>query len=90
MDRCSSRRCFGSKIVEDGLEKIYSEIELPLIAVLADIEIAGMKVDGEALQRFSDLCHEELDELQTKISTRSRDANSISARQNRSAKYLRN
>ncbi len=32
------------------MDQLYSEIELPLEAVLADIENAGMKVDGEQLK----------------------------------------
>jgi DNA polymerase I len=55
------------KIEEDGLEKVYSEIELPLIPLLYKIEIAGMKVDVEALKGFSDFVSTELDTLREKI-----------------------
>ncbi|KXK02233.1 MAG: DNA polymerase I [Acidobacteria bacterium OLB17] len=41
------------KLRANGQEKVYAEIELPMIDVLADIELVGMKVDGEALRRFS-------------------------------------
>ncbi len=33
------------KVVEQGLEKLYREIEEPMIGVLADIEAAGVKID---------------------------------------------
>jgi DNA polymerase-1 len=57
----------ADKIVADGLEKIYREIELPLVPVLADIEVAGMKVDGESLKAFSEYISTELESIKTKI-----------------------
>ncbi len=58
---------FRKKIVEDNLEMIYSEIELPLIPLLYKIEMAGMKVDVAALKGFSDFVSTELDTLREKI-----------------------
>lgn len=55
------------KIRESGLEKMYSEIEMPLIPILADIELVGMKVDGESLKTFSEFITKELSSLQEKI-----------------------
>ncbi|MEZ5428163.1 MAG: DNA polymerase I [Pyrinomonadaceae bacterium] len=55
------------RIAEDGLEKIYSEIELPMIPLLYRIEMAGMKVDAEALKGFSDFISTELETLSGKI-----------------------
>lgn len=55
------------KIRESGLEKVYAEIELPLIPILAEIELVGMKVDGESLTTFSEFISKELDSLQEKI-----------------------
>ncbi len=37
---------------EQGMEKLYEEIELPLCPVLADMERRGFPVDREALERF--------------------------------------
>jgi len=56
-----------NKLRENDLEKIYAEIELPLIPILADIELTGMKVDGESLTVFSEFIVKELETLQTKI-----------------------
>ncbi len=56
-----------NKIVENELERVYAEIELPLIPVLADIELAGMKVDGDNLNKFSEFISTELGSLKTKI-----------------------
>lgn len=36
-----------------GLEKLYFEIEEPMIAVLADIEMAGVRIDTTALAEFA-------------------------------------
>ncbi len=55
------------KIVTDGLTKVYEEIEIPVAPIIADIEMAGMKVDAEALHTFSGFISEELATLQTKI-----------------------
>lgn len=55
------------KIRENGLEKVYAEIELPLIPILADIELVGMKVDGESLAVFSEFMVKELSSLSEKI-----------------------
>lgn len=55
------------KIVSDGLLKVYSDIEIPVSPVIADIETAGMKVDVEDLKRFSEFISKELETLQEKI-----------------------
>jgi len=55
------------KIEEDELEKIYTEIELPLETLLYRIEVAGMKVNETALKGFSDYVSTELDTLREKI-----------------------
>src|SRR5215213_4994956 len=55
------------KIEEDDLGKIYDEIELPLIPLLYRIEVAGMKVNEEALKGFSDYVSTELETLREKI-----------------------
>ena len=57
------------KIRENGLEKVYADIELPLIPILADIELTGMKVDGESLTIFSEFISKELESLKEKITT---------------------
>lgn len=58
---------FRRKIQEDGLEKVYTEIEMPLVSLLYEIEMAGMKVDEVALKGFSDFVSTELETLREKI-----------------------
>jgi DNA polymerase I len=55
------------RIEEDGLEEIYTQIELPLVPLLFEIEMAGMKVDVSALKGFSDFVSTELETLREKI-----------------------
>jgi DNA polymerase-1 len=55
------------KIQEDGLEELYTEIEIPMIALLYKIEMAGMKVDVGALNGFSEFISTELEGLREKI-----------------------
>ena len=40
-------------LVTDQLERVYRELEMPLIPVLADIERAGIRIDGPALAEQS-------------------------------------
>jgi DNA polymerase I len=56
-----------AKIAEAELERVYDEIELPIEHVLADIERAGMKVDGDELREFSEFIGKELDRVRTRI-----------------------
>ncbi len=58
---------FRKKIAEDELTRIYDEIEVPLEAILADIETAGMKIDSEALHDFSEKISKELETLSERV-----------------------
>ena len=55
------------RIEEEGLGEIYTEIELPLIELLYEIEMNGMKVDDKALKGVSDFISGELETLSTKL-----------------------
>ncbi len=41
------------KIKEEGFEKLYVEMEAPLVGVLADLEFEGIKVDAPFLEAYS-------------------------------------
>ncbi len=56
-----------AKLAEASMTKLYRDIEMPLVPVLAGIEMAGMKVDVEKLHRFSDFVAKELAKLSEKI-----------------------
>lgn len=56
-----------NKLKGDNLEKIYFDIEMPLIYVLADMEEAGIKIDTEILNDISKELERELDGIQKRI-----------------------
>ena len=55
------------KIKADGQEKLFYDIELPLVSVLAEMEIVGFKIDAEALRNFTDSLTEKIAELEGEI-----------------------
>ena len=55
------------KVKEKKLDKLYQEIELPLIEVLADMEMWGIKIDTDALKNLSSELQFDLDRLKKKI-----------------------
>ena len=54
-------------IDERGLRKLYAEIELPLAAVLARMERAGVRIDRNELQRLSSMMETEIARLTADI-----------------------
>ena len=55
------------KLHSAGLERIYFEIEMPLIYVLTDMEEAGIKINRERTEELSKELDRELEELQSRI-----------------------
>jgi len=60
-------RHFQAIVVRDGMESLYRDVELPLVQVLADMELAGIGVDGAELDRQRERLHGELDRLREAI-----------------------
>ncbi|MEZ5346702.1 MAG: DNA polymerase I [Pyrinomonadaceae bacterium] len=58
---------FEAKIHEDKLTKVYEEIELPLVPILYDIEMTGMKLDVEDLRNVSKFLSTEIEKFTAKI-----------------------
>jgi DNA polymerase-1 len=54
-------------LTSGGLDGLYRDMELPLIAILADIERAGVRVDVPALARLGATMQQELDSLSARI-----------------------
>ena len=63
------------KIEELGLQHLYFEIEEPMIAVLADIEMAGVRIDSEALAVYAVELNRKLAELEAAIRTEAGEPN---------------
>lgn len=57
----------SQKIKENHLEKIYREIELPLVPILYQIEMTGMKVDVQVLREFSSFISAEIEKTANRI-----------------------
>jgi DNA polymerase-1 len=55
------------RIAEDELERVHREIELPLIEVLADMELAGIAIDRTEFERMSRELDSELQRLTLEI-----------------------
>lgn len=55
------------KLKELNLDKLFREVEMPLISVLADMEYYGVKIDSEALKNIANQLREELIELEKNI-----------------------
>lgn len=60
-------RHFHAILVRDGMERLYREVELPLVQVLADMELAGIGVDGAELDRQRERLHGEVERLRDAI-----------------------
>lgn len=55
------------ELVREGLKPLYDEIELPLAAVLAEVEAVGIRLDPEILTRMSGEFEKELTDLTRQI-----------------------
>ena len=56
-----------SELEENQQTKLYYEIELPLVSVLADMEISGVKIDTKRLADFSSMLDEKIKYLASEI-----------------------
>lgn len=44
--------CFKSRLSEQGQDKVFYEIEMPLLPALVEMELAGVRVDAHVLELF--------------------------------------
>ena len=61
------RQILEPKLIETETLKIFNEIEMPLVPVLAGMEAAGVKLDSQALNDFSKELHTEIIKVQEEI-----------------------
>jgi DNA polymerase-1 len=52
---------------EAGMKKLFDDVELPLCAVLADMEHTGFSIDRKALQDFGSVLSVKINDLETAI-----------------------
>ena len=61
------KEIYVNQLIKSLQLKLYSDIELPLVEVLFDMEQTGIKIDTEQIKNLSEVYHKELDELTAKI-----------------------
>ncbi|MBW6490745.1 MAG: DNA polymerase I [Lentimicrobium sp.] len=61
------RNVFEPKLSETSTRKLFDEIEMPLVKVLAAMEAEGVKIDGENLNQFSNQLEGEIAEIEREI-----------------------
>lgn len=55
------------KLVEAGMERLFNEVEMPLIPVLAEMECNGVRIDTAALKETSQVFTERMLQLEQEI-----------------------
>ncbi len=63
------RSALSPRLPETGQERVYYEVEAPLISVLAKMEATGIRINPEALQTFSVALAAEISALSHRIRT---------------------
>ncbi len=58
---------FSPLIKDQKLESLFNDVEMPLSAVLADMELNGVKIDTQALAEFSALLQTEISSVEKQI-----------------------
>ncbi len=58
---------FEPKLKETGTEKLFNDVEVPLITVLADMEREGIKLDVPALKEFSQQLETDIIQVEKEI-----------------------
>ncbi len=58
---------FKPILIENQLIKLFEEIEMPLVPVLATMEANGVKIDSDNLKQISELMAKEIQEIENQI-----------------------
>ncbi|MBR8537292.1 DNA polymerase I [Carboxylicivirga sediminis] len=58
---------FQEELKGSAVEKLFNDIEMPLIEVLANMEFVGVKLDAEALKDFAEKLREQIIDLEKTI-----------------------
>ena len=61
------KKIFWDRLRGDNLLKVFEEIEMPLVSVLAETELNGIKIDTDSLKKLSLLVNKELTGLEKNI-----------------------
>lgn len=55
------------KIAENGQQALYYDVELPLVRVLADMQLSGIRIDRNSLEEFGNTLSAQIDVLTRQI-----------------------
>lgn len=58
---------FEPEIQKDHLKNLFYDLEMPLVLVLKDMELEGIKLDVASLEKYSSELEQEIQAVQTKI-----------------------
>ena len=61
------KNIFEKDIRSEGMEKLFYEIEMPLVRVLADMELTGVRIDKDALKQTSVILTAKIKEVESQI-----------------------
>jgi DNA polymerase-1 len=61
------KELFEPQLKTEGLEKVFYDIEMPLVQVLSSMELNGIKVDAKFLNKLSAEAEIDIKELESKI-----------------------
>lgn len=59
--------CIGKELEDSGMMKLYRDIEEPLVRVLSDMELTGVRIDASSLKDFADGLRERMLEQEEKV-----------------------
>lgn len=60
-------KVFKNELKKEKLEKLFYEIEMPLVKVLADMELTGVRIDVAALKESEGILNQELKNIGARI-----------------------
>ena len=61
------KNSLGAKLKSDNLTKVFEEIEMPLVQILAEMELIGIRIDLASLKTLSKSVSKEVAKLETEI-----------------------
>ncbi len=64
---CALQPALTESLSEQGLERLFREIEMPLVPVLADMEMAGVGIEAPYLRELADRLGREIAEAEKQI-----------------------
>lgn len=61
------RNMLGPKLAEAGVQQLFREVEMPLVRVLAGMEMSGVRIDTASLKETSAMLTQRISSIETEI-----------------------